>query len=553
MLKSWLLPLVFISIVLTLMVSCSDSNPDAPLDQNAHPANWANPAATDNHGVTANVNGSEGCTSCHGSDLAGTANVPGCYTCHFDVNGSRVPQGSGWVHGSSPHSQFSVLNETCTNCHNTRRRFDLPPGSCHDCHPGANHPLGEPWLDKKLSTFHGLVASQDVSQCTACHGADFQGGEIGVSCYQCHFGPTGSKVPAGENWTHGTTPHSSLTLYSAVCNQCHNVNRTYGNAPTSCHDCHGSAASHPTGQTWLDKNSPTFHGSVAKNDLASCAQCHGDDYAGGLSGVSCSQCHFGPAGSKVPEGETWIHGTTPHSSLALYSAVCNQCHELNRSYGNEPSTCHDCHGSGVAHPTGQSWLDKNSSTFHGAEANSDLTQCAACHGADYLGGTSGVSCSQCHFGPAGSKVPDGESWSHGTIPHSSLSIYSAVCNQCHNLNRSYGNDPTACHDCHGSGASHPTGQTWLDKKSASFHGIAATNDLTQCAQCHGSDYLGGVVGVTCSQCHFGPAGSRVPPGVSWIHGRSSHDNQEAFVNVCNQCHTVNRTYGNAPASCHNCH
>ncbi|PLX93583.1 MAG: hypothetical protein C0619_04235, partial [Desulfuromonas sp.] len=550
MLKLGSVASVLISLILLVLFSCSDSNTNAPADGGAHPLTWLNPAVAENHGAVASQEGNQSCTSCHGAELDGSGDIPGCYECHFDASGSRVPPGSGWSHGVQAHVALSASVDTCNRCHDVFRQFELAPSTCHDCHPGTAHPVGEAWLDKASATFHGLSAAQDVTACAACHGADYQGGLTGVSCSQCHFGETGSKVPAGESWTHGSTPHDGLTPYIAVCNQCHTVNRSYGNGPASCHDCH-TGASHPVGEAWLDKASATFHGDAATQDVTACAVCHGADYQGGFTGVSCFQCHFGETGSKVPAGESWTHGSVPHDSLTQYVAICDQCHTVNRSYGNGPTTCHDCHTS-ASHPVGETWLDKNSATFHGLSAAQDVTACAVCHGTDYQGGFTGVSCFQCHFGATGSKVPAGESWTHGSVPHDGLTPYVAVCEQCHTVNRSYGNGPTTCHDCH-SGASHPVGEAWLDKNSATFHGLSAVQDVTACAVCHGTDYQGGFSGVSCFQCHFGETGSKVPAGESWTHGSTPHDGLTPYIAVCNQCHTVNRSYGNGPASCHDCH
>jgi hypothetical protein len=44
---------------------------------------------------------------------------------------------------------------------------------------------------------------------------------------------------------------------------------------------------HPAG--WL----PAGHVEAAQSDPSICQECHGIDYAGGISNVSCSQCHLG--------------------------------------------------------------------------------------------------------------------------------------------------------------------------------------------------------------------------------------------------------------------
>ena len=88
-----------------------------------------------------------------------------------------------------------------------------------------------------------------------------------------------------------------------------------------------------------------------------------------------------------------------------------------------------------SHPVDESWIDKNSTDFHGTST----LNCAECHDLS-------VDCSSCHFGALGDKSPS--EWVHGTDSHEQLESSGPVCNTCHALSRSYGNGPGACHDCH---------------------------------------------------------------------------------------------------------
>ena len=263
---------------------------------------------------------------------------------------------------------------------------------------------------------------------------------------------------------------------------------------------------------------------VSRYSTLTCSTCHN-------TLTECWTCHFGASGRKTLLGSTWTHGTTPHNQQAAGEAVCNQCHTLERSYGNGPTACHDCHGTQSGHVLGQAWLDPKSAQFHGTST----LVCSTCHDLN-------TKCSTCHFGATGSKVPAGSNWTHGTTPHNQLASSEAVCNQCHTLNRSYGNGPATCHDCHGTQSGHVLGQAWLDPKSAQFHG---TSTLT-CSTCHD-------LNTKCATCHFGASGSKSPSGSGWSHGSSSHKSMESYQAVCNQCHTLERSYGHGPSSCHDCH
>ena len=160
----------------------------------------------------------------------------------------------------------------------------------------CSHPLDEPWLDKKSPTSH----STSRLNCERCH-------DLTIECNACHFGSSGSKTPS--DWIHGMTPHDDLVASGPVCNSCHTLTRIYGNGPESCHDCHTLPGFHVTGEAWLNKTSPDFHGS----STLTCAGCHDP-------GTECVECHFDATGSKSPSD--WIHGTASHEQLESNGAWC---------------------------------------------------------------------------------------------------------------------------------------------------------------------------------------------------------------------------------------
>ena len=197
------------------------------------------------------------------------------------------------------------------------------------------------WLDTqflKTKDFHGTVAlEQGTEVCEPCHGIDLTGKEGVFGCYHCHFGPNGSRVPENADWQHGQDRHMEFETDQAVCNVCHDVERSFGTGPPSCHDCHGDGETHVLGQPWLDRKSPDFHATGA---LDTCANCHDVD-------EKCSECHFGETGSKSPPGSSWVHDgdgdNEDHRSQEPYVITCNQCHKVSRSYSNGPPSCHNCH------------------------------------------------------------------------------------------------------------------------------------------------------------------------------------------------------------------
>lgn len=119
-----------------------------------------------------------------------------------------------------------------------------------------------------------------------------------------------------------------------------------------------------------------------------------------------------------------------------------------------------------------SWMDTASTNFHGkfvAAANGNVQSCLVCHGQDYNGGTSNVSCVACHQ-------------QRGATLH---------------------------------------GRGWVDPSSANFHGkaIAANGwDMRPCQTCHGETYAGGRVPSSCRTCHTGAGG---PENCATCHGSAN--------------------------------
>ena len=120
------------------------------------------------------------------------------------------------------------------------------------------------------------------------------------------------------------------------------------------------------GPEWVDTSSMNFHGKVvlaAQGDAQPCLKCHGLNYQGGPSGISCVTCHQATGGS--------LHG--------------------------------------------RGWTTPSSASFHGnaiRAANWDMRPCQSCHGTFYDGGKVGSSCRTCHTGIGG---PENCSTCHGSL------------------------------------------------------------------------------------------------------------------------------------------
>jgi hypothetical protein len=148
-----------------------------------------------------------------------------------------------------------------------------------------------------------------------------------------------------------------------------------------------------------------WHVTAANANVNSCKECHGQDLLGGISQVSCSQCHLGGANSVHPVD--W--GTLTMTKHAIYvvnsgntSCANAWCHgtTLTGVAGSGPS-CSSCHigGVGSVHPLDWGTLTYyKHSVYVKANGNASCAN-ALCHGPALAGVTgSGPSCTSCHLG-----------------------------------------------------------------------------------------------------------------------------------------------------------
>jgi predicted CxxxxCH...CXXCH cytochrome family protein len=344
--------------------------------------------------------------------------------------------------------------------------------------------------------------------------------------------------------------------------------------PNSCKECHGSdllggistvscftpqfngQACHPTGlgghpAGWRD---PALHGAAAKSQpgldsgFSSCQSCHGTDFAGGVSGVSCftasratGPCHVtngvpvGAPHSPIP-WRTYpapTHTDTVADEAGLNAAVCALCHThganlrnpIITTYGTGNPGCFNstlCHGQ-MGHPTG--WADPNN---HGSTAKANMTYCQQCHADNRFGGP-------------------------GSNPRFNVQLGRLV-------DAALGN--TGCEVCHAPLAAHPrvlqipaafgvittitpTGTPWY------LHCKASPSGFDACNRCHGAnlDGVGGATGATgctfchqsglpttlknCASCHGATPNGTIYPNIAFAHPRHASLN---VADKCGECH-----------------
>ena len=214
------------------------------------------------------------------------------------------------------------------------------------------HPEG--WAKRGSDEFHGKflkAKNWDLSNCQKCHGEDFRGGIAKSSCYTCH-----DNYPHPQDWKENEQSASFHGVYvkqkgPTNCAFCHGTDYQGAETGVSCFTCHQGAGGHPKG--WTDPQNINFHGLYLLNTswkLSECQECHGTDYSGGTSGQSCMACHpQGPEACNVCHGQPPIDDSTLpiESERGVDAAGAHKKHVTEEGF-----SCTECHGdipTSVAH------------------------------------------------------------------------------------------------------------------------------------------------------------------------------------------------------------
>jgi hypothetical protein len=316
--------------------------------------------------------------------------------------------------------------------------------------------------------------------------------------------------------------------------------------------------SHPESWAKATTSSREGHGQkVLTAGLATCVSCHGTDFKGGSTKISCYTCH-----DNYPHREGWttlghsqFHGT--YLAKAAYATdACTPCHgeDLQNSEGKK--NCASCH---ALYPHAEGWMQTGAAAFHGTwakNANWDLTSCKACHGDQFQGGEGKQSCYTCH-----ASFPHGSEWLN-TASSAWHGAYLAgrgfnpnECKTCHGTNLEGGDGKQACTTCHAD-YPHETGFKY-ETSSARFHGVqlkANGYDLASCAKCHGTDYTGGIANASCFKCHssYPHEAAWTDPAAATSHVAYLRGNGHELA-PCRSCHGTDYLGGTSGKSCLLCH
>lgn len=327
------------------------------------------------------------------------------------------------------------------------------------------------------------------------------------------FNPTTGAHPA--TWTQD---HWTDYLKSAnECRTCHGSTtdpaQAGGIANVSCFSCHTKGVVHYDG--WA---LPAQHGRLGADlapvptmapavpvmaGFAHCTKCHGSNYDGGISAVSCRSCHATAPHPAKP----WFDATGTKPSHALVNpgnlGECVKCHAAGANSLLKPAvpapagTAPGCYNATLCHSTGAhtaTWVKD-----HWAEYLKTPNECRTCHGSTtdpaQAGGVAKVSCFSCHT--TGVDHPTG--WAlaaqHGQLAQAApvTTVAPAIpvmagfahCAKCHGSNYGGGLSGSSCMTCH-TKAPHPN-KPWLPDSGVSLlagHPSTNTANLPECVACH---------------------------------------------------------------------
>jgi predicted CxxxxCH...CXXCH cytochrome family protein len=258
------------------------------------------------------------------------------------------------------------------------------------------HPLG--FLDETSPDFHGIAlqkAGYPLGDCRVCHGDDYQGGVVGVTC-------------AGACHSNGVE----------ACDTCHGkdgdplpVSGAHEKHAMDCAGCHivpedARQKTHPNGNVEIQ-----FSGLATKTeeatwsptlDTCSSVYCHGGKNiewkTPSPAGLGCDACHGAPPDSH----SRWKTGKAPEGCQGCHpipSAKSENLH-VNGTLDLLPMSCTSCHGAGpegMPPPSLSGDVDPSTAGVGAHVRHADTTL------ADRIGAA--VPCKGCHPVPASFDSP----------------------------------------------------------------------------------------------------------------------------------------------------
>lgn len=462
--------------------------------------------------------------------------------------------------------------------------------NCGACHQS----FAKQAQDQLCLDCHEDIAG-DITASAGFHGRRYRS-ETG--CRQCHSDHLGRDADITslqiDSFDHRLTDFPLRGGHQlSACDNCHEPEKTWREAPGQCIDCHREEEPHDgaLGEACVDCHSDrgwekqTFdHDStdfplLGKHQQATCAACHpGERYEAtptqcsachsindvhrGQRGQDCGLCH---AENKWTEFSFDHDKDTEYKLLGAHSEMrCQGCHQgadMKQVAGN---TCIDCHQSDDVH-TGRngtqckdchsnaSWekarFDHNSDTEFPLRGEHSKLSCQSCHYGGALEQTESTTCNNCHASDDPHRGVEGKqcatchresdwrdvSFNHELSSFPLLGLHAnLLCDSCH-LDQAYKETGGACIDCHQQDDIHEGG---LGK---------------DCAQCHNpTDWprwefdhqdqtnfplAGEHAKLACQQCHDGGNAADTRSNCYSCH-RDDDRHSGHFGRDCSRCHNA---------------
>ena len=277
---------------------------------------------------------------------------------------------------------------------------------------------------------------------------------------------------------------------------------------------------HP--EDWNNPQSEIFHAkTVLEAGSESCQDCHGSDYLGGTSGVSCYQCH-----ASYPHPDTFHGNFIKVAPVSWDIRTCRSCHGEDYSGGSYapscttchsgddgPETCNTCHGSSTNIAPPQDLSNNTVNTAVGVGAHQIHVATTAV--------TRVYSCTMCHVEVSEFEDPD-----HlDGIEHAEV-VFGELATDSGELSTDWDRAAATCSEvyCHGSFALGSDGD--ITGKSDPVVWTETNPDPAACDFCHelppaGHPQVPDTTPGSCAECHGSVVNSS---GV--IIGKNLHINGE---------------------------
>jgi len=469
------------------------------------------------------------------------------------------------------------LENTCSHCHS---RFSKTTQAqlCRDCHEDVDRDI----RDKR--GFHGRITGIATTECKSCHSEHLGRDADIIRLDPLAFDHRHTDFPLGGAHT------------SVACSACHETNKKYAEAASTCHACHDEQDPHRgnlgdecrnchTVESWKkfdfdhDKTDFPLHGAHRntacntchinekyKNTAKICKACHAlDDVHNGNNGPQCADCH---------NERKWDESQFDHDKDTDFrlkgrhaDVACEACH-IDPVKDKKPATdCVACHRGDDAHhgrygnkcqrchsetAWKKSHFDHRRDTDFRLQGKHRQLLCNACHRGDIYKEDLSVECFSCHrsddvhSGQEGrqcQRCHQASGWNDGIVFDHDLTRFPLLglhattpCEECH-LSPAFKDTERTCIGCHRDDDTH---KATLGSECQNCHNpnswslwIFDHNKQTE------FELLGAHHDLRCNDCHKRPSKGAVSQSQQCNACHRQDDiHQGHFGSDCARCHTT---------------